>query len=141
MTLALWMLLGFAGWTLMILVAGVGISRWLLIFQGAAELTSFPGDTPHGSPAYRRATRAHANCVETLPVFAAIVLTAATAHLSPAHFDTLAVVTLTARIPQTLVHTFLPLTNTSIGVRFAFFMVQAVAMTAMAVLLGMAAAG
>jgi hypothetical protein len=45
MTLALWMLLGFASWTLMVLAAGVGVSRWLLIFQGAAQLTSFPGDT------------------------------------------------------------------------------------------------
>ena len=140
MTLPLWMLLGFPSWTLMVLAAGVGVSRWLLIFKGAAQLTSFPGGVPHGSPAYRRATRAHANCVETLPVFAAIVLTAATAHLSPAYFDRLAVVTFAARIPQTLVHTLLPLTNASIGVRFTLFMVQAVAMTAMAVLLAMAAA-
>jgi hypothetical protein len=76
MSLPLWMLLGFAGWTLLVLLAGVGVRRWLLIFSGQASLTSFPGDTPHGSPAYRRATRAHANCVENLPVFAAIVLTA-----------------------------------------------------------------
>lgn len=139
MKLPLWMLLGFASWTLMVLAAGVGVSRWLLIFKGAAQLTSFPGDVPHGSPAYRRATRAHANCVKTLPVFAAIVLIGATAHLSPAYFDRLAVVTFAARISQTLVHTLLPLTNTSIGVRFTLFMVQATAMTAMAVLLAMAA--
>ena len=59
MNLSLWMLFGFACWTLLVLLVGVGVRRWLLIFSGRAALTSFPGDTAHGSPAYRRAVRAH----------------------------------------------------------------------------------
>ena len=94
MTQSLWMLLGFAAWTLTVLMVGVGVRRWGLILTGRANLTSFPADTPHGSPGYRRAMRAHANCVENLPVFGAIVLTASAAHLEAAGFDQLAAVVL-----------------------------------------------
>jgi uncharacterized MAPEG superfamily protein len=69
-------LLAFALWTITLLAFTIGVLRWTLIFSGRAELKSFPGDEPHGSPFYRRATRAHANCVENLPVFGAIVFAA-----------------------------------------------------------------
>jgi len=36
MTLSLWMLLAFAGWTLLVLLIGVGVYRWALIFTGRA---------------------------------------------------------------------------------------------------------
>ena len=58
MTLPLWMLLAFGCWTLLVMVVLVGMRRWSLILAGRAALTSFPGDTPHGDPAYRRAVRA-----------------------------------------------------------------------------------
>jgi len=140
MTLPLWMLLGFAAWTLFVLLVGVGVHRWLLIFRGRAELASFPGGTVHGSPFYRRATRAHANCVENLPVFAAVILVAAAAHVDPPHLGGLAAVTLAARIGQTSIHMLLPETNRSIAVRFTFFLVQVLAMVAMMVLIVAAAA-
>jgi hypothetical protein len=53
-------LLAFALWTITLLAFTIGIVRWALIFSGKAELKSFPGDEAHGSPFYRRATRAHA---------------------------------------------------------------------------------
>lgn len=139
MNLSLWMLLAFAGWTLLVLLVGVGVYRWTLIFAGKAMLTSFPGDTPHGSPAYRRAVRAHANCIENLPVFGAIILTAAAANLAPPHMGSLAVATVASRIVQTSIHMGLPESNTTIGVRFSFFTVQALAMIAMTVLVVIAA--
>lgn len=139
MTLSLWMLLAFAGWTLFVLLVGVGVYRWALIFAGKAVLVSFPGDTPHGSVAYRRAVRAHANCIENLPVFAAIVLTASVTNLAPRNFGALAVTTVIARIFQTSVHMLLPETNGSIAVRFTCFLVQVVAMIAMCVLVVMTA--
>ena len=141
MTLSLWMLLGFAGWTLLVLLLGVGIMRWRLIFKGEAELVSFPGGVAHGSPAYRRATRAHANCVENLPVFAAIVLVASAAHLDPPRMGMLASTTMGARILQCCVHMLLPESNASIAVRFASYLVQVLAMIAMMVLLVLAAGG
>jgi uncharacterized MAPEG superfamily protein len=141
MSVALWMLLAFAGWTLLVLMAGVGVARWSLIFAGRAALTSFPGDTPHGSPPYRRAVRAHANCVENLPVFGAIVLTAAVAELTPPHMDALAIATMAGRIAQTSIHMLLPETNATIALRFSFFLLQVLAMIAMGALVAMAAAG
>ncbi|HEY1930142.1 MAG TPA: MAPEG family protein [Caulobacteraceae bacterium] len=139
MTLSLWMLLSFAGWTLLVLLTGVGVRRWSLILTGRAALTSFPGDAEHGSLAYRRAVRAHANCVENLPVFAAIVLTAAVAHLAPPHFGALAAVTMVGRAAQTLVHMAFPETIASVGVRFSCFLVQVLAMIAMGALVAVAA--
>lgn len=138
MTLPLWMLLGFAAWTLFVLMAGVGVYRWLLIFQGKAELTSFPGDTAHGGSAYRRAVRAHANCVENLPAFAAIVLVGSAARLNPSHMGALSVTVLAARMIQTSIHMLLPISNVSIAFRFSFFLIQLLAMIAMAFLLAMA---
>jgi uncharacterized MAPEG superfamily protein len=139
MSLSLWMLLAFAGWTLLVLLVGVGVYRWSLILSGRAMLTSFPGDTPHGSAAYRRAVRAHANCIENLPVFGAIILSAAVANLAPPHMGSLAVATVTARVVQTSVHMALPETNATVGVRFSFFTVQALAMIAMVVLVVLSA--
>jgi uncharacterized membrane protein YecN with MAPEG domain len=139
MTLSLWMLLGFASWTFAVLLVGVGVRRWALIFAGRAGLTSFPADTPHGGVAYRRAVRAHANCVENLPVFGAIVLVAAAARLNPLGFAALSVVVMTARILQTLAHAMLPETNRTVALRFGLFLTQVVAMVAMAVALAAAA--
>ena len=137
MSLSLWMLLAFACWTLLVLLVGVGMRRWLLILQGRAALTSFPSDTPHGSQAYRRAMRAHANCVENLPVFGAIVLVAAFAHRISHTMDVLAAAFMTARIIQSSIHMALPETNATIAVRFSFFLIQIVAMTVMAVQIAM----
>jgi uncharacterized membrane protein YecN with MAPEG domain len=140
MTLSLWMLLAFAAWTFTVLLVGIGVRRWTLILTGSAELTSFPADTPHGGVAYRRAVRAHANCVENLPVFAAIVLVAAAAGLNPRGFAALSVVVMTARVLQTLTHALLPETNRTVALRFGLFFTQVVAMVAMAVELAAAAA-
>jgi uncharacterized MAPEG superfamily protein len=135
MSLSLWMLLGFAAWTLLIMVVGVGTHRWRLIFKGEAALTSFPGDVAHGSPAYRRITRAHANCIENLPVFAVIVLVASVAQINPPPMGSLAAVTLVARIAQSSIHMFLPESNATVAVRFTFFLVQVFTMSAMGYLL------
>jgi uncharacterized MAPEG superfamily protein len=141
MTLSLWMLLAFAGWTLLVLLVGVGIYRWSLILTGRAELTSFPSDQPHGGDAYRRAVRAHANCLESLPVFGTIVLTAAAAQLHPSNFGPLAAATVGARVAQTSIHMLLPVSNPMVAARFAFFLIQVLAMIAMGVLVVLAALG
>ena len=140
MSIPLWTLLGFAAWTIAVLMFGVGLRRWTLIFAGRAALTSFPGDTPHGSTAYRRSMRAHANCVENLPVFAAIVLISAVTDIVPPIMDVLALTVIAARIAQSLVHMLFTETNTTVAVRFGFFFVQLLAMTAMGVAIAIAAA-
>jgi hypothetical protein len=131
MTIPLWVLLGFAVWTILVLMAGIGIRRWLLVLSGRAQLTDFPADMPHGTPAYRRAVRAHANCVENLPVYGAIAVTAFAAKAA-GFIDGLAIVFLIARLCQTLVHVSFAENNTTVSIRFLFFFTQLVAMAWMA---------
>jgi uncharacterized MAPEG superfamily protein len=133
------MLLGFATWTLLVMSIGIGVYRWAMILRGAAELTSFPGDVPHGSVAYRRVVRAHANCLENLPVFAVIVLVGAVTGLHPAGTDVLAAMTMGARIVQSSVHMLFPEQNATVAVRFSFFLAQVVAMILLVALLAQAA--
>jgi uncharacterized MAPEG superfamily protein len=139
MSLPLWMLLAFAGWTLLVLLGGVGVRRWWLICRGEAALTSFPADAAHGSAGYRRAMRAHANCLENLPVFGAVVLVAAAAGLRSRQMDALAVLTVAARMVQTSVHVLLPERNATVALRFTFFLLQVAAMLAMVFLIASSA--
>ena len=119
-------LLAFAVWTISLLTLTIGVVRWGMIFQGKAELNSFPGDESHGSPFYRRATRAHANCIENLPVFGAIVFAVETSGLQSSTIDALAIAVIAARVGQTSAHLSSG-SNLAIGVRFSFLMVQLVA--------------
>jgi uncharacterized membrane protein YecN with MAPEG domain len=139
MSIASWTLIAFAAWTLLILMFGVGTRRWALILSRRAVLTSFPGDTAHGDSAYRRAVRAHANCVENLPVYGAIVLSAEVFRLTTVWIDTLAVGVILCRIAQSSIHMLLPETNATVGVRFSFFTAQVVAMIWMIVTISLSA--
>jgi uncharacterized MAPEG superfamily protein len=123
MSIPVWAVLAFATWTIAILMAGVGIYRWSLILAGRAELKSFPGDEPHGSPLYRRFVRAHANCVENLPVFAAIVLAAQASGSHSITLDILSAAVVAARVVQTGAHLSSG-SNAAIAVRFTFLCVQ-----------------
>jgi uncharacterized MAPEG superfamily protein len=127
-------LLAFAIWTITLLTLTIGIVRWGMIFSGKAELKSFPGDELHGSPFYRRATRAHANCIENLPVFGAIVFAAETVGAHSPTLDALAIAIILARLGQTTAHLSSG-SNTAIGIRFSFLMVQLVAFFWMAALI------
>src|SRR6188474_1318009 len=100
MTIPVWMLLGFATWTALLLLFTIGIYRWTRIFSGTVPIRDFPADASGGAEWYRRATRAHANCIENLPVFGAIVVVAAAVGARGAALDALRVVLLCARIGQ-----------------------------------------
>jgi uncharacterized MAPEG superfamily protein len=126
MSIPVWALLSFAAWTVTILMIGVGVYRWSLILAGKAELKSFPGDEPHGAPLYRRFVRAHANCIENLPVLAAIVIAAQATDAHSPTLDILSVAVVVARIVQTSAHLSSG-SNPAIAVRFSFLCVQLVA--------------
>src|SRR5918994_5697715 len=81
---------------------------------------------------YRRAMRANMNCVENLPVFAAIVLCATATGTDSRLLDLLAGAILVARVCQTTVHLAFAPSNVAASVRFAFFFVQAICMLSMA---------
>ncbi|MET0545109.1 MAG: MAPEG family protein [Caulobacterales bacterium] len=132
-------LLGFAIWTVLVLMVGVGIQRWSLILTGKAQLSSFPADEPHGPDFYRRAMRAHANCVENLPIFGAVVFATYAVGLQSAIVDSLAVTALGARVLQTLTHVSSG-SNMAVGIRFGFFAIQIVCFVWMAVCAALQAA-
>jgi uncharacterized MAPEG superfamily protein len=130
----MWMLLGFATWTLMLLIATVGVYRWVKILFWKAPIASFRSDQLEGDDWYRRGTRAHANCVENLPVFGAIVLVISAIGLNGPAVDSLCTIVLIARIIQSLVHVSHVQTDAFVAVRFSFFSVQLVCFPALIVM-------
>ena len=139
MAVPLMMLLGFAAWTLLLLLFTVGVYRWARILTGRIPEGGFPADRVEGEEWYRRSMRAHANCIENLPVYTAIVLAASAAHVDDALLDWLAVVLLVARVIQSSIHVSFVQTNRAVSFRFSFFMVQFVCMTVMGIHVALAA--
>ncbi len=139
MTIPVWVLLALAGWTVLTLLCSIGVYRWSHILTGRADLNEFPGDRPHGADWYRRAMRAHANCVENLPVYAALVIVINASGVAGSVLDYLAIGVLAGRVPQTIVHIAFPETNLAVGVRFTFFFVQLLCFLAMGIILAVSA--
>ncbi len=114
-------LLGFIAWTLLLLVIMETI-RSRLVLTGAVAANGFQPDNANLSPFMQRLARAHANCLEGLPVFGGLLLVAAVAGRT-AVTDPLAWVLLGARVVQSLIH----LASTSpvaVTARFTAFAVQ-----------------
>jgi uncharacterized MAPEG superfamily protein len=128
MTIPVWVLLAFAGWTLFVLIAHIGTYRWARILTGKAKFHHFPADRVEGPDFYRRSMRAHLNCIENLPIYGAVVLAIVVAHLQAPLLDNLALVLLGARILQSTLHLFFRETNVSVMLRSTFYTVQLVCM-------------
>ena len=141
MTMPQWALLGFAVWTLLVLFGTVGVYRWSRILTGQVRISEWQAALPQGSDWYQRAMRAHMNCVENLPVFAAIVLCATATGADSRLLDLLAGTILVARICQTTVHLAFAPSDLAASVRFAFFFVHAACMLAMATSIAVSAVG
>ena len=131
-------LLGFAAWTLLILFGSIGVYRWSRILTGRASIAEWRADLPQGGDWYKRAMRAHMNCVENLPLYTAIVVALIATGVKSATIDMLAVSILAARVGQTLVHIGLPPTNAAASLRFALFFIQAACMIAIGALIMLA---
>jgi uncharacterized MAPEG superfamily protein len=128
MTTPVWVLLGFAGWTMLTLLVSIGVYRWSRILTGKSAVNEFRADAVEGSDFYKRAMRAHANCVENLPVYGAVVVAAHAARIDDSTLDILACTLLAARVLHTLVHLAFVQTNVVASVRFALFFTQFVCM-------------
>ena len=135
MTVPMWMLLGFAGWTVVLLLATVGVYRWSRILTGRIPKHGFPADQIEGKDWYRRSMRAHANCIENLPVFGAIVLALYVSGVGGSTVNYLSISVLVARVTQSLIHVCLVQTNAVVAVRFTFFLVQVVSFLALIVMI------
>ena len=116
-------LLLFAVWTLvlMFIYAGYRIALVLAMKKKANSWTrGQPTDDP---PFITRASHAHINCVENLPVFAAIVLAAYALGKVPV-VDTVAAWVLYLRIAQSVTH-LIGISHWLVFIRGTFFTLQA----------------
>ncbi len=132
MTTPLYSLMGFVFWTAL-LVLLIGVIRVGQVVTGKAAVNSFPSGQPHGSDFYWRLSRAHMNCLENLPLFAAVVLTGHVSGLTAPLFGTLAATYAFARVGQTLAHVS-SAGVAAVNVRFTFFSVQMVCLVWMALM-------
>jgi uncharacterized MAPEG superfamily protein len=129
------MLLGFAAWTVILLSATVGVYRWSRILTGRAPIGIFQADQVEGEDWYKRAMRAHANCIENLPVFGAIVFALYVSGVHGPAVDYLSITVLVARVIQSLIHVSFVQTNGVVSARFVFFSVQLLGFAALIVMI------
>jgi uncharacterized MAPEG superfamily protein len=137
MTIPQWTLLGFAAWTLLLLMATVGVYRWGNILLAKARIASFRSDQLEGAGWYQRGTRAHVNCIENLPVFVVIVYVISTIGLQGPAVDALCIAILAARVVQSTVHVSHVQTDAFVSVRFSFYSVQLVSFLVLIVMAAM----
>ena len=128
MTVPILSLLGFALWTLIILITTVGSYRLKRIFTGEVRIGAWTADPEAGSGWYPRAMRAHLNAVENLPVFGAIILAVQSAEVSSPAIDALALTVFGGRVLHSIVHIGFEQTDRVATVRFLIFVTQAMAM-------------
>lgn len=134
MTIPMWMLLGFAAWTVLLLSTTVGVYRWTRILSGRASVSSFRADEVEGEDWYRRSMRAHANCIENLPVFGAIVMALYVGGVQGPVVDVLSILVLVSRVLQSLIHVSHEQTNAFVAVRFSMLCVQLISFVTLIIL-------
>ena len=121
MTPTLFALTGFVAWSLALLVLMETI-RSKMVMTGEVKANGFNPENSNLSPFMQRLARAHANCVEGLPIFGGLMLIAVVAGQSSVT-DSLALVFLCARIVQSLIH-LSSLSAIAVTLRFSAFAVQ-----------------
>ena len=116
-------LTGFIAWALLLLVLMEAIRSWLVL-SGKVAANGFTPDNANLSPFMQRLARAHANCVEGLPIFGGLLLLAIITERAEIT-DSLAYLFLGVRVFQSLVH-LVSLSPVAVTIRFSAFAVQMV---------------
>lgn len=114
-------ILGYVAWTLTLLIL-IASLRLALVLGGRRRANSFSPWGEDVSPFSARLCRAHANCVENLPICSAILAVAVLAGESQIT-DPLALWALVARIAQSAVH-LISTSTRAVTIRFAFMAAQ-----------------
>ena len=114
-------LIGFLAWALLLLVL-MEIIRSQLVLRGKVPANGFTPDNAGLSTFMQRLARAHANCVESLPVFGGLLLVAIATDQTRIT-DPLAYVFMASRMIQSLVH-LASVSPVAVTVRFSAFAVQ-----------------
>ena len=114
-------LLLFIAWTLLLLVV-MEIVRTVLVLSGRVPANGFMPDNANLAPFMQRLARAHANCLEGLPVFGGLLVVALLLDQSGVT-DALAPWFLAARIVQSCIH-LASTSSIAVTARFTAFAVQ-----------------
>lgn len=114
-------LVGFIAWALLLLVL-MEVIRSQLVIRRRVPANAFTPDNAGLSPFMQRLARAHANCVEGLPIFGGLLLVAMVTGRSSIT-DPLAYAFLACRVFQSLVH-LASVSATAVTARFAAFAAQ-----------------
>lgn len=116
-------LLGFASWTLILLIS-LGVYRSVLATTKGRAANSFsPSGEDLAGPG-QRLTRAHANCYEFLPIAGTILLYAIAINQTGLT-DGLAYLFIGARLAQSITH-LISISSVFVLIRFFFFGIQLV---------------
>jgi uncharacterized MAPEG superfamily protein len=114
-------LIGYAAWTLLLLIAII-LVRTVLTLKGERAANSFAPWGEDVSPFSGRLCRAHANCYENLPVFASLILLALVTD-NAVVTDPLARWVLVARVTQSVVH-LISASEIAVTLRVTLLLVQ-----------------
>lgn len=114
-------LAGFIAWALFLLTL-MEVLRTKLVLSRSIAANGFTPDNSNLSPFMQRLARAHANCVEGLPIFGGLMLVAAVAGKASIT-DPLAYTFLCARVLQSIIH-LSSLSAAAVTLRFTAFAVQ-----------------
>lgn len=122
-------LLAFCLWTL-VLAAVMITGRSLLVVTGRARADDFPAYQYNPAHFLDRVARAYSNALETLPVFATLILAAYYTQQTDLAVGP-AIWILLARIAQSTVH-LIGVNHWLVQIRFTFFLIQLVLMAVLA---------
>lgn len=114
-------LTGFVVWSLFLLVL-MEIIRSKLVMTKSVPANQFDPGNSNLSPFMQRLARAHANCIEGLPIFGGLMLIAAVAGRTSIT-DPLCYVFLFARIVQSIIH-LSSVSVMAVTLRFSAFALQ-----------------
>lgn len=111
----------FIAWTLFLVVVMEAV-RAHRVLTGRTRANAFQPDNANLSPFMQRLARAHANCIENLPVLGGLLLVAIATDRT-AITDPLAPWLLVARVAQSSIH-LASLSILAVNLRFTCFAVQ-----------------
>ena len=111
----------FISWTLLLLVV-MEVLRSHLVVTGRSRSNEFDPENTNLSPFMQRLARAHANCLEGLPVFGGLLVVALVTGRTGVT-DPVAPWLLGARVVQSSIH-LASLSVAAVNARFAAFVVQ-----------------
>ncbi|MBW0147125.1 MAPEG family protein [Marinobacter arenosus] len=111
----------FISWALLLVVL-MEASRCYFLIKGRIRSNEFKPDNSNLPPFMQRLARAHANCIEGLPVFGGLLILALVTDQTEIT-DALAPWFLLARVAQSSIHVA-SLSVVAVNARFATFVVQ-----------------